>query len=82
MTRSVGGGTLDFTLVVKGGLVNQKHALSIVCDNPGASAAEDLETVLEPRDLRQRSTDELHGELGLRKESLINILYLYTRNTP
>lgn len=72
MTRSVGGGTLDLALVIESGLVNQEYALSIVRNDPGASAAEDLEAVLEPRDLRQRSADELYDKLGLCKESLIH----------
>lgn len=52
MTSSVGGGTLDLTLVVERGLMNQENALTVVRDDSGASAAENLETVLEPRDLR------------------------------
>lgn len=81
MTRPVGGGALDLTLVVEGGLVNQEHALSIVRDDPGASTAEYLETVLEPRDFWQRSSDELYDKLGLRQQSykLIWISLHFTR---
>lgn len=65
MTRSIGGGTFDFTLIVKRGLMNQKNALSIIRIDPGASTAKNLETVLEPRDFRQWRTGELYDKLGL-----------------
>lgn len=51
MARSIGGSALDLALVVEGGLMNQKNALSIIRNNSSASTAENLETILEPRDL-------------------------------
>jgi len=67
VTRSIGGGTLDLAFIVESGLVNQENAPSVVRDDPGTPAAEDLETVLEPRDFRQRHTRELHDEFSLRR---------------
>lgn len=70
MTCSIGGGALDFALVVERGLMNQKNALPIIRDDPGAPAAEDLETILEPRNLGQRHSRELYDEFSLRKKEI------------
>jgi hypothetical protein len=48
VTRSIGGSTLDLALIVESGLVNQENAPSIVRNDPGTPAAEDLEAVLKP----------------------------------
>jgi len=65
VTCPVGGGTFNFTLIIKRSLVNQENALSIVCNNSGASTTKDLETVFEPRNFWQWCTRELYNKLGL-----------------
>lgn len=68
MARSIGGGAFDFALVIESGLVNQKNTLAVVRNDSGTSAAENLETVFKPRDLRQRRARKLYNKLGLHGE--------------